>query len=307
MKERSVTRGTIMVLITAVCFGATGIAAKLAYAEGATPIFVLVMRFTTAAILLWIYNLVSGRMGKGSITRKQLLLLFLAGGIFNFTTTMCYFNAIVYIPVSLNVMILYLYPVLINLFSAVILKERMMSRQVIALVMAFSGIVMMVWAPGIYINWFGVLLAAFAALSNSSYVLMLGSRLIEELDSITVSTYVTTFAAVSFLITGAAANQLGLHISVGGWGAILFIALFCTVIATIALYLGVKEIGASRASIICTFEPVVAALLGILILKETLTVFQAAGAVLIIAAVVIVNTVKTPTPAICIEEQGEMR
>jgi len=304
---RSEIRGTIMVLIAAACFGATGIAAKVAYNDGAGPVFVLAMRFTTAASILWIYNFVSGRKKEIMVNKKQLIMLFLLGGIIYFVTTMFYFNAIIYIPVSLHVMVFYIYPFFVNVFAIVILKEKLVSKQVAALIIAFSGIIMMVWAPGIYVNWFGVLLSICSALCNASYVLILGSRYIEELDSITVTTYIATFAALSFLITGFFTGQLVAGVSAKGWGAILFIAIFSTVVATIALYLGVKDIGVSKASIISTFEPVVATLLGLLILDETLVFFQIVGSILVIAAVVLINTIKTDALFLTIEKQKKVK
>lgn len=302
MKMKPTTLGTIMVLIAATCFGISAPAAKVAYSEGASPVFMLAMRFTAAALILWVYNLVSGRRKEVMVTRKQLIMLFLIGGITYFATTILFFNAIIYIPVSLHVMVFYVYPFLINIFAVAILKEKMVPKQVVALIIAFLGIIMMVWAPGIYVNWFGVLLSVLAALCNGSYVLMLGSKYIEKLDSITVTTYISTFAAVSFLITSVLTNQIGLEVSAKGWGAILFIAVFTTVVATIALYLGIKEIGASRASIISTFEPVIAVLLGILMLGERLVLLQIIGGTLIIIAVVLVNMVKTDVSSSLLEE-----
>jgi len=293
--------GTILIMITAVCFGLAAPAAKIAYSEGASPIFALAVRFSMAALVLWAYNIFFGRREKLSVTKRQLILLFFTGGIVYFLTTMLYYNAILYIPVSLHVMVFYIYPTLINIFSVTVLKEKISSRQVLSLAIGFLGIAMMVWSPGILINWFGIMLSFLAALGNGSYVLMVGNKNIEGLDSITVTTYITTFAAASFIVSGIFTNQLMLNVSIKGFLAIMFVAVFSTVVATITLYLGVKKIGAARASIISTFEPVVGAFLSILLLNEKFIPLQIVGAVFVILAVVLVN-IKKSDPVQCVSE-----
>jgi len=288
--------GTILIIITAVCFGVAAPAAKIAYGEGANPVLVLAVRFSTAAVILWIYTIIRKRGRIAKLSKRQLAILFTTGGIVYFATTILYYNAIIYIPVSLHVIIFNVYPLLINIFSAAVLKEKISRKQLTALLGGFGGIVMMVWSPEIYINWLGVLLSFLSALGNGCYVLMVGNKSIEELDSITVTTYITTSAAVSFVIAGFVTNGLDAHVSLKGLLAVLFVAIFSTVVATITLYLGVKKIGASKASIISNFEPVVGALLGILLLKEKLTSLQVVGAILIIISVVLLSLEKGEAP-----------
>lgn len=286
-------RGSVLVLISAGCFGAGSIALKLAYSEGASPIFVLTARFIIAAVVLWIYNFLIGEKERYMVTRKQLFILFLLGGVVYWVFSYFLSSAYNYIPVSLGCMVFYLYPVLVNIFGVLFFKEKLASRQAVVLIMAFSGTIMMVWAPGIYLNWFGIFLAVIAALSYSAYLILMGSRYTEGLDSITVTTYISTFSALTSIIAGILTNQLRLSLSLKGWGAIAFLAVFSTVIAIILLYRGIKYISASRASIISTFEPVVAVSLGILILGETLNIYQITGAIFIIAAVVLINRTNT--------------
>lgn len=287
-------RGTAMVLISAACFGMMGIAAKLAYSEGANTIFVLAARFVIAAFILWIYSFATGKKEELKVTRNQAAVLFLLGGIIYTGVSIFYFKSINYIPVSLSSMVFYLYPVMVNALSIVIFKEKLNPKQVIALCIALTGSIVIMWAPGIYINWYGVLLAFLGAVSYAAYIMLLGSRLTEGMDSITTTTYIASSAALSFVVLGFLTNTPAIaDLSVKGWGAILFIAIFSTVVAIITFYLGVKEVGASKASILSTFEPVVTVSLGVLVLGEVISFLQFAGAVMIICAVLIVNTAKS--------------
>lgn len=68
--------GNLLVLISAAGFGIMGIVAKIAYQEGATAISVLVMRYITAAVLMWLYNALTGRLKKVRLGRDHLARTF---------------------------------------------------------------------------------------------------------------------------------------------------------------------------------------------------------------------------------------
>jgi len=89
------------------------------------------------------------------------------------------------------------------------------------------------------------------------------------------------------LVLGLGGSSLNLAISVKAWEMVVFLAIVCTVLSVITLLQGVKRIGASRAAIISTFEPLSTALLGIWLLQETLDGRQLLGGALIIIGVLL--------------------
>jgi len=284
--------GSILVLVSAAGFGIMGIAAKIAYAEGANAVSVLVMRYIIATALMWIYNALTGRLKQARVGRGQLIRAFALGGVFYTATSVCFFVSLNYIPACLTSMGLYLYPVLVSLYMLIFAKERMGHVQLAALFMAFVGTAMMMWAPGIYVNIIGVLLALAAAGCYAVYIVLLGGDFagpLSDLDPIVVSSYIVTSAAITMTVTGFFAGQLYSSMTLKGWGAVIAIAFFSTALAIITFYLGVKEVGPSKAAILSTFEPVVTVSLGVLVLKEVLSLMQLAGIILVISAVIIIN------------------
>ena len=158
--------------------------------------------------------------------------------------------------------------------------------------MAFSGTAMVAWAPAININFIGVLLALAAAGRYSVYIVLLGGDFagpLRDLDPIVVSSYIVTSAAITMTITGFFAGQLYSSMTLKGWIAVIAIAFFSTALAIITFYLGVKEVGPSKAAILSTFEPVVTVALGVLVLKEVLSLVQFVGILLVLTAVVMIN------------------
>ena len=66
--------------------------------------------------------------------------------------------------------------------------------------------------------------------------------------------------------------------------------LFCTVAPYLLYTKGLEGVASGQASILATVEPVVAALVGILVFRESVTVGKLVGIVLILAAIVMMST-----------------
>ena len=73
------------------------------------------------------------------------------------------------------------------------------------------------------------------------------------------------------------------------WGALVGIVIVSTVIPIFAFYAGIRLLGAARASIVATVEPVMTLTLAALILNERMEPIQLVGAALIIASVVLLQ------------------
>ena len=70
----------------------------------------------------------------------------------------------------------------------------------------------------------------------------------------------------------------------------LLTALVTAVIPFLAYTLGLRSVEASKAGILATVEPMVATLFGILVFSEPLTITSGIGVLLILAAVILLNT-----------------
>lgn len=289
---KSLTKGSLLVLAASVCYGIMAVAAKIAYAEGANPQFIQIVRFGLGAIILWIYGLATKGRDAFRVNKAQLAVLFLLGGIMCYTVGMLFYYSIIFIPVSLATILYSFYPVLTNVLAIAILKQKIAGKQVMALAMAFIGILIAVWTPVTHMSWFGILLAFFAAIANCFNFMILESKLMKEMDSVVAVTYNMTFRAISFIVTGILTRQMWADVSLRGWGITLSTAVFFTAFPTIALFLGIKKIGSAKASIISTVDPVVTIMFGMLLLGEVLSYLQLSGIALVMASVIMVNRIK---------------
>lgn len=283
-------KGVVMTLIAAAGFGAAAPVAKSIYQYGLTPSFMLALRFFTASLFLWGYIFISGKKVNYRIEKRQLGIMFVIGAVVYFLTTTFYFNAIKFIPISLHVMIFYSYPFMVNIFSFLIFKEKISKKQALAMVIAFTGLTMTVSISSVGLNFTGVALSLMAALCNASYIILLGIKSIRGVDSVVTAAYTNLFSSISFFAYCAVMGQINMDIPVNGWAGIVFIALISTAIAIIALSKGIRMVGASKASIISTFEPLEGVILSVIFFGESMNTAQIMGMVLVIGAIIMINS-----------------
>jgi uncharacterized membrane protein len=78
------------------------------------------------------------------------------------------------------------------------------------------------------------------------------------------------------------------------WPPLLAFGLVATALAIQAFYAGVQRIGAARASIVSTVEPVYTIAMAMILFGEALTPVQLMGGVLVLAAVILAETGQHP-------------
>jgi drug/metabolite transporter (DMT)-like permease len=201
------------------------------------------------------------------------------GAIGYFGQSLCYFSALNYATVGLVGLLLYAYPTLVCLLSAIFLGEKLTAGKIALLVVSFAGLALMLGGGGG--STMGIVLGLAAPLIYSIYILV-GARELGDTDSLAVATVISIAAAVMFV---ASALVTPMHLPADGssWAATVGLALF-TVVAMLTFFLGLKRVGPSVASILSTLEPVVTVALAWMILGETLSPWQLAGGALVLGA-----------------------
>lgn len=287
------TKGILITLLAAACFGAASPIAKAVYRYDVTVSCVLTWRFLIASVLLWGYLLLFRRDLNLRVKKEQLLTLIAVGGAAHFLTTQCYFNALIYVPISVQIIFYYTYPFMVTGLSILLLRENMSRGQLVSLVAAFIGILMTISLDDLRLNWIGIALSIGAAACQTAYILLLGRRNMAGLDSIVIGAYSSLFAFLSFLVFTLVRGELRVDLALPCWAGIAGMAVFTSAVGAVALALGIKLIGGAKAAIISVFEPIEAILLGVILFHETITLRGCIGIALVIGAILLVNYSQT--------------
>ncbi|EAX47505.1 protein of unknown function DUF6, transmembrane [Thermosinus carboxydivorans Nor1] len=298
------TLGVLLIIFSACGFATLAIFIKFAYAAGANTVTVLAYRFTIAALLFGAVIRLCGLDFR--VTGKQAVQLCLLGGIGYGLMSTLFALTVLYLPASLAGIILYTYPALVSVLSFLVGDELFGWRKGVALVICFTGLVLVLGVSLTGLNTTGAAFGLGSALVYSCYIVA-GNRLLKGIDPLVSTFYVCTAAAVVFVAGGMLSGTLIWSLSLQGWLAILGIAVFATCIGILGFFAGMYRIGATNASIISTFEPVITVLLSALLLEERITAIQGFGGLLILAGVLVLQLTggSTAVAKTC-DERGNM-
>jgi drug/metabolite transporter (DMT)-like permease len=274
--------GVALVLFSTICLSMEPVAAKIAYRGGATVMTTLTLRYILAAAIFWLLILAGGYAFR--LTLRQLLAITALSAGTQALAVLALFEAFRYIPAGMAILFLYFYPTVVTILAFFFLKEPFTWRKGLALLLTLAGCAVILGQPVNSLDMRGVVLSLTAALTYA--VFLVGStRLLASIQTLVYNTWVATLLAVTLGGLALLRGQLDLSFNTKAMMAIGVLGFVSTVLAMAALMRGVKEIGASRAAIISTFEPVATAVLGFLVLGESLTSWQMVGGAAVLAGV----------------------
>lgn len=279
-------RGFVLVLLSASGFASLAIFGKQAYDAGFDVAEVLAMRFAFATPLLVAIALATKRSLR--LPRAAAARVFAMGAVGYAVQATLFFAALSRIPASLTGLLLYLYPALVTIGAVALGRHRATRLTVVGLALALAGTVLIVGLPEGDVDALGVALGILAAVWYSGYILV-GERVLGDVDPLVVAVYVCLGAATSFLVVGGALGFLDFDgIESRGWASVAGMAVLATALAISTFFAGMLRIGSTWASITSSWEPVATVILGVLVLDERLTAgIVVGGTAVVLGAIVL--------------------
>ncbi len=290
MPERSRTlTGILLVAASGLAFGLLSIFNRQAAALGLGVPTLLAFRFLIAASVLWCWVLARGisfRMSLGTTVGLMAM-----GGLYVVEAGL-YFLSARRIPVALTAVLLYLYPALVAVVTWLRGRHAFTGRDGLALALSLGGTALAVGRVGGATDTLGVLMGLATAVGYTTY-LLLGEQVQKGLPTLVVATCVITTAGLGFLGWALLTHAWQPALALQAWKPLLGLAFLCTLLPIPLHLAGLARIGAPKAAMVSTTEPICAALFGALLLHEIPTVLQAVGATLILIAVVLLAVERT--------------
>jgi drug/metabolite transporter (DMT)-like permease len=293
MSDGTVKRlAPLQILAAGVLWGTMGLFIhRLDAAYGFTAMQIVFTRAILSAVMLAIAIFVRGcalfRIGPRDFW------CFLGTGIasivfFNF----CYFRAIMLTSMAVAAALLYTAPVFVGLMSRIIFREALTPRKIFAMCAAFAGCFLTTGTVENLdeVNGAGVMYGVGAGLGYALYSIFGRFALIRGYRPLTISFYTFAVAAVGtapfvspramFAVVAAAPANVPL---------LLLFALVTTVLPFISYTAGLSNVTPGKASILASVEPAVAALIGVVVLRENMTQLTAIGVAVVIISVALLQ------------------
>ncbi|CAM2833681.1 DMT family transporter [Helicobacter burdigaliensis] len=273
--------GVLWISSASIAYGIMPIWTVLAQKNGFGSDFILFFRFFFSALLLlaWI------RFKKIPLKLPKIKLwhFFFLGGFLYTAQAGAYLESLRFIPATLSVLIYHIYPIIVALIAIFFLKDRLKFSTLLCLVLCFLGLVLILQIPqNLTLSYFGIALSLIGALFYALYVIF-SKNITFGISSVVCSFYICLFASfVMFIIftfkggiEPASINSLGIL-------SLLGLTFISTLFSMMAYFLGISKLGVTKTAILGMIEPLVAVLLSLIILKESLNLWQWSGAFLII-------------------------
>ncbi|MCW9708219.1 DMT family transporter [Fodinibius salsisoli] len=278
------------VLTGAALWGIIGLFVDGLTGAGFSALQIVTLRVVSAAVLL---------VGYLGFKNPKLLEIefkdafsFIGAGIFSIVFfNWCYFTAIEEVSLSVAVILLYTGPAFVTILSWIFFGEPMTRRKMGALLLTLIGcglVIKIVPAGEQQISLFGLFVGLGSGFGYALYSIF-GKHALKKYHALTVITYTFVFASAFMLPFSGPTIEASQLQSAHTWMLIAGLGLLPTALAYLLYTMGLAQIESSRASITATIEPVVATLIGVLVFKEVLTVFQLIGMILVLSAVVLIQ------------------
>lgn len=275
-------RGAWYAAFAAVALAVTDIAAPNVYAAGGNPVTLLMLRALATISVIGVVLIFTGRMK--SLNLADEIKCVISGLLFMFAG-LGLFSALAILPVSTVVLLLYMFPILTTIFDAIARREIPSALTIALLIVALSGLALALDVTGARFDTEGVFFGLLAAVSAATTFVWNNHKLGKlDPEQITFRMFCVSFVIFSgWLII---ADNFALPQSSEGsiWLAVM---LACFAFAFLGMFRGAQMAGSVRASMIMNLEPVVAILLAVVFLNETMKPTQVLGAVLVLAAVLV--------------------
>lgn len=270
----------MLLILSMSIFGTLGLFVRnISLASGELALY----RAILAAILIGVYLLATGqKIPFGEMKREIPVLLFsgMAMGI----NWILLFESYKYTTVSAATLSYYFAPVIVTVVCPFLFRERLSGKQLVCFFMSTLGLVLIIGVGDIGgkgTDLVGILFGLGAAFFYAAVILL--NKFIKKVDGIH-RTFLQFLAAIIILVPYVVMTSgVNLHGLDGrGWGNLLIVGLVHTGITYCMYFSSLKELPGQKAAILSYIDPLVAVLVSVLLLGETMTICQGLGGVLIL-------------------------
>lgn len=282
--------GDILIIIAGLFWGSMGIFVRHLNGLGFTSIQVACVRLVTAGIIFALILLIKDPKGF-RISIKDIPLFLALGLVSILFFTCCYFTAIRLMTMSTAAILLYTSPIWVMVLSVIFLKEKITSRKITALILAFAGCVLVSGFGG-KVTLTGVLAGLGSGLGYGLYSIF-GTFALKKYKPLTVTCYTFLIAGLGSVFVSDPADLIS-KISAAEsmpklFGFIVLTAIVTAVIPFLLYTVGLNMTTASKAAVLATVEPAAATLFGFFVMKETIGPAAICGIVLVFAAITVLS------------------
>ena len=269
-------KARLMLIVSMTIFGTLGpFVRNIPVSSGELALY----RAILAALMIGIFLLVTRQRIPFQKIKKEVPLLLASGVAMGFNWILL-FEAYKYTTVSVATLSYYFAPVIVTAVCPILFREKLTKKQILCFVMSTIGLIM-ITGVGAVGNPLGILFGLGAAVLYATVILL--NKFIKNVEGIH-RTFLQFLSAILVLVPYVAFSggvTLG-SMNAIGWINLLIVGLVHTGITYCMYFSSLKELPGQKAAILSYIDPLVAVVISVTVLGESMNLWQILGGILIL-------------------------
>lgn len=252
--------GAGLIFTGAICFSTKAILVKLAYQYNIDAISLLNLRMIFSLPFFLGVAIFSKKNETSSISGSDVFKICILGVLGYYVASILDFEGLKYITAGLERLILFIYPTIVVVISAMVYRKSITKVQYIALTLTYIGVAI---AFSYDLNMStqkdvvkGATLIFFCAIAYALYIFGSG-RMISRIGTLRFTAYAMTVSSIVVIVHSWISNgEIFVSFPVEVYILSIMMAILATVIPSFMISEGIRRIGADNASIISSVGPI---------------------------------------------------
>ncbi len=280
----------VLVILSGVCWGSIGLFTKKIMVTGFTEMEMLFTKMLIDMLLMIPILLLKNRK-LCCLHKITDIRYFIGTGICSYTFfNWCYMKAIAQTSLGVAAVLLYTAPAIVMICSLFLFGEKLTKLKCFVVAMTFLGCVFVTGILGtekVTYTAKGILFGICSGIGYALYSIFSMFALKKDYHSLTITFYTFVMAAVATFFLVHPLDLLQRIVQQGVFWNMFLFSVVTALIPYICYTKGLSNMPASQASVLATIEPVVAAMIGILLFKEDASWQKLLGIILVLGGVVV--------------------
>jgi drug/metabolite transporter (DMT)-like permease len=292
--------GVVICVFGAVCFSTKAIFVKLAYRDTTVdPVTLLALRMLFSLPFFLVSAVVSSsQKGNVRFTFTQWVYIAFIGCLGYYVSSLLDFLGLQYVSAGMERLILFIYPTLVLLMSAVLFREKVKGYQWLAVAVTYAGLLIAFFGEVKFYStydkefYLGAVMIFECAITYAIYIVGSG-RIIPVVGAAKFNSYAMTFACIAVVIHFLSIGKqsiINLEPSVYLYSVVM--ALVSTVVPSYLVTEGIKRIGSDNAAIVGSVGPVSTIIQAAIFLQEPVFTLQIIGTLFVLGGVLLIGRKK---------------
>jgi drug/metabolite transporter, DME family len=277
--------GALAVAVAASIWGTLGLFAKILYAQGVSFEALVAVRAFVGWLAVLLFLLATQGAWSLRVASRDLAFLLPLGLVGIGTFYLLYFYTVRESTIGTAAILLYSAPAFVVVLAWLFLREPLNAAKVFALLLTVGGIFLVAGAydpANLEVSPKVLITGLLSGLTYGLYAIF-GRPLTGHLSPAVILSYALAFGSALLVLAAIPTLDTLAGLPAGSYALLLMLAVVHTTLAFALYTFGIMHLGAGRAAIVATIEPVVAGILGVTLLSEELTALKVLGALLVLA------------------------